>query len=115
MLTPSQASLVRLISIGDEDSIHQALSGSDTSDIAIDDRTAALVRLASLISRDSALPAYQRTVQAALDAGATVGEILSLLIVLAQPAGSTAVITAAPKLSMALGYDVEAGLEEPMS
>ncbi|MEX1295529.1 MAG: carboxymuconolactone decarboxylase family protein [Candidatus Limnocylindrales bacterium] len=112
MVTPSQASLLRLISIGDEDSINQALGGSRSADIGLDGRTTALVRLASLISRDSALPAYQRSVQAALDAGATVDEILSLLIVLAQPAGSTAVITAAPKLSMALGYDVEAGLEE---
>ena len=112
MLTPSQASLLRLISIGDEDSLRQALGGTSPAEVRLDARTAALVRLASLISRDSALPAYQRTVQAALDAGATVDEILSLLIVLAQPAGSTAVITAAPKLSMALGYDVEAGLEE---
>jgi alkylhydroperoxidase/carboxymuconolactone decarboxylase family protein YurZ len=47
-----------------------------------------------------------------LDTGVTVDEILSLLLVLAQPAGSTAVITAAPKLAMALGYDVDAGLEE---
>ncbi len=112
MLTPSQASFVRLLSIGDEDSIRQRLGGAGPAAVGLDDRTAALVRLASLISRDSALPAYQRTVQAALDAGATVDEILSLLIVLAEPAGSTAVITAAPKLSMALGYDVEAGLEE---
>lgn len=111
MLTPSQASLLRLISIGDEDSIRQALGGTSVA-AGLDGRTAALVRLASLISRDSALPAYQRAVQAALDAGATVDEMLSLLIVLAQPAGSTAVITAAPKLSMALGYDVDAGLEE---
>jgi alkylhydroperoxidase/carboxymuconolactone decarboxylase family protein YurZ len=112
VLSPSQASLLRLISIGDEDSIRHALSGTSPTPVALDERTAALVRLASLISRDSALPAYQRTVQAALDAGATVDEILSLLVVLAEPAGSTAVITAAPKLAMALGYDVEAGLEE---
>lgn len=112
MLTPSQSSLLRLISIGDEDSIRQSLGATDAAATGLDGRTAALVRLASLISRDSALPAYQRSVQAALDAGASVDEILSLLIVLAQPAGSTAVITAAPKLSMALGYDVEAGLED---
>jgi alkylhydroperoxidase/carboxymuconolactone decarboxylase family protein YurZ len=112
VLTPSQASLLRLITIGDEDSLRQALGGNSSPEVGLDARTAALVRLASLITRDSALPSYQRTVQAALDAGATVDEILSLLIVLAQPAGTTAVITAAPKLSMALGYDVEAGLEE---
>ena len=38
--------------------------------------------------------------------------MLALLPLLAQPAGSTAVVNAAPKLAMALGYDVEHGLEE---
>ncbi len=112
MLTPSQASLLRLISIGDERSIRHALTDPGVARFGVDDSTASLVRLAALIARDSALPAYQRTVNAALDAGATVDEILALLVVLVEPVGSTAVITAAPKLAMALGYDVEAGLEE---
>jgi 4-carboxymuconolactone decarboxylase len=112
MLSPSQASLLRLFSIGDEACLRSALACDCDPDIALDQRTAALVRLASLIARDSALPTYQREVQAALDAGASVDEVITLLVVLAQPAGSSAVITAAPKLAMALGYDVEAGLEE---
>jgi hypothetical protein len=37
------------------------------------------------------------------------------LLVLAQPAGTAAVISAAPKVAMALGYDVEAGLEDVVS
>ena len=78
----------------------------------LDQRTTSLVLLTSIIVRDPALPAYQRAVQAALDAGVSVAEILSLLAILAQPVGSTAVITAAPKLAMALGYDVDAGLED---
>lgn len=92
--------------------MRSTLAAADETAIALDDRTAALVRLASLVVRESALPAYQRAVQTALDAGASVDEMLSLLFVLAEPAGTTAVITAAPKLAMALGYDVEAGLEE---
>ncbi len=112
MLTPSQASLLRLISIGDEGSIRRAPAEATVAGSGLDERTASLVRLAALIARDPALPAYQRTVNAALDAGATVDEILALLVILVEPVGSTAVITAAPKLAMALGYDVEAGLEE---
>lgn len=92
--------------------MRSALDAADETALALDERTAALVRLASLIVRESALPAYQRAVQTALDAGASVDEILALLFVLAQPVGTTAVITAAPKLAMALGYDVDAGLEE---
>jgi alkylhydroperoxidase/carboxymuconolactone decarboxylase family protein YurZ len=112
VLTPSQASLLRLFSIGDEASMRSALDAADETALALDERTAALVRLASLIVRESAQPAYQRAVQTALDVGASVDEILALLFVLAQPAGTTAVITAAPKLAMALGYDVDVGLEE---
>lgn len=111
MLSPSQASLLRLFSIGDERSIQAALTSTVEPPLAMDARTAALVRLASVVVRDSGLPAYQREVHAALDAGATVDEILALLLVLLQPAGTTAVITAAPKLAMALGYDVDSDLE----
>ncbi len=104
--------MLRLLSIGDDASIRTAVARADQMEIAIDDRTAALVRLASLIVSDSALPSYQRAVQAALDSGATVDEILSLLLVLAEPSGSSVVIAAAPKLATALGYDVDAGLED---
>lgn len=112
VLSPSQASLMRLVSIGDEAAIRRALADSSVAGPSLDERTASLVRLTALIVRDSALPAYQRTVNTALDAGATVDEILALLVALVEPVGSAAVITAAPKLAMALGYDVEAGLEE---
>lgn len=109
MLSPAQATLLRQMSIGDQASMRSASTGAS---VAIDGRTAALVRLAALITRDSALPTYQRAVHEALDAGASVDEIVSLLLVLAEPAGSATVISAAPKLAMALDYDVEAGFEE---
>jgi 4-carboxymuconolactone decarboxylase len=112
VLSSSQESLLRRISIGDESSLRPEPTGAASPRTALDERTTALARLASVIARDSALPAYQRGVQAALDAGASVDEIVALLVVLAQPVGTSAIITAAPKLAMALGYDVEAGLEE---
>ena len=113
MVTPTQAALLRRLSIGDEAPIHRVIE--DGSDVALDGRTTALVRLASLIARGSGQSAYQRAVQSALDAGASVDEICALLLVLAQPAGTAAVISAAPKVAIALGYDVEAGLEEVVS
>ena len=112
MLTGSQASLLRLISIGDESFLRSGSGDAGHPSMALDDRTASLVRLASLVAGGAPLPAFQREVHAALDAGASVDEILSLLLVLCQPAGTTAVISAAPKLAMALDYDVDAGLEE---
>ena len=112
MLTSSQASLLRLFSIGDEASIRAALVDADPPRAALDDRSAALVRLATLVVSDPAVATYQREVRSALDAGVSIDEIVSLLLVLLRPTGTSAVITAAPKLAMALGYDVDEGLED---
>lgn len=112
MLSIAQAGLLRALSIGDERSL-QALSVTwIVQRQALDQRVACLVRLAAVISTDAALPAYQREVQHSLDAGASTDEILDVLASVAAQVGSSRVITAAPKLAMALGYDVEQGLED---
>lgn len=108
MLSTSQQAMLRDLSLGDEASLTRLIE----SGASLNGRTVALVRLAALIVRDAALPGYQRAVQAALDTGVTIDEILALLLVLAKPAGSTTVVTAAPKLAMALGYDVDASYED---
>lgn len=109
MLTPAQELLLRQLSIGEEASLTNELRDSA---YVLDERTTALVRLSALIMRDSPLASYQRAINAAFDAGVSVDEMLALLPLLAQLAGSMAVINNAPKLAMALGYDVETGLEE---
>lgn len=108
MLSTAQQTMLRDLSLGDEASLTR-LAESEGS---LDGRTVALVRLAALIVRDAALPGYQRAVQAALDSGVTVDQIISLLLVLAKPAGSTAMVAAAPKVAMALDYDVDASYED---
>lgn len=118
MLSPSQTDLLRELSIGDDHSLTSTAAVVDHPAPAIDARVASLVRLAALIVLDPALAAYQREVQRGLDAGATVEEIVGVLLTVAPQAGTTLVVTAAPKLAMALGYDVESGLEaleEPAS
>lgn len=109
MLSPAQETLLRQLSIGDE-ALPASTAVPPTS--ALSGRTAALIRLAVLILKDSSLASYQRSVNAALDSGASVDEMLALLPLLAQLAGCTTVVAAAPKLAMALGYDVEQSLEE---
>jgi 4-carboxymuconolactone decarboxylase len=51
-------------------------------------------------------------VESALAYGATTEEIVGTLIAVLPAIGSGRVVSAAPKLSLALGYDVAAGLEE---
>jgi 4-carboxymuconolactone decarboxylase len=69
----------------------------------LDEKTHALVRIAGLVAIDAAPPAYMSTVESAL---------VGVLIAVTPAIGSGRVVSAAPKLSLALGYDVAAGLEE---
>jgi 4-carboxymuconolactone decarboxylase len=82
----------------------------DESDL--DEKTHALVRLAGLIAIDAAPPSYMWSVESALSYGATTEEIVGTLIAVMPAIGSSRVVSAAPKLSLALGYDVAEGLEE---
>ena len=49
----------------------------------------------------------------ALAAGATADEIADVLLVIAPVAGLGRVVRAAPDVAIALGYDIEAAVEEP--
>jgi 4-carboxymuconolactone decarboxylase len=112
MLTPTQATMYRKMTIGDDALMTQLLSGTEGTFEALGDRTASLVRLAALIVADAETPAYQREVRNAIGAGASPEQITGVLLAIARLAGSTLVMSAAPKLALALGYDVDAGLED---
>ena len=77
----------------------------------IDPRSHALLRIAALITMNAAPPSYMSAVQAGLDAGATYEEIVGTLIAVLPIVGVARVVSAAPNLGLALGYDVSAELE----
>jgi 4-carboxymuconolactone decarboxylase len=74
-------------------------------------RTCALVRIGSLVALDAAAPAYMGAVEAARQAGASDEEIVSCLASVMPEVGVPRVVSAAPKLALALGYDVAEALE----
>jgi alkylhydroperoxidase/carboxymuconolactone decarboxylase family protein YurZ len=112
MLTPTQAAMYRRMTIGDEALMTVLLSGAEGTFEALGHRTASLVRLAALIVADAETPAYQREVRNAINAGASPEQITEVLLAIARVAGTSRVMSAAPKLALALGYDVDAGLED---
>lgn len=112
MLSPSDAVFLRRLSIGDEVTIKQVLAAESGPHECTDHRNESLVRLGALIVQDPPLAAYQREVQRGLDAGLSVDDIIAAFRAVGPQAGSSLIIRAAPKLAMALGYDVEFGLEE---
>jgi 4-carboxymuconolactone decarboxylase len=77
----------------------------------LDDRSRAVGRLATLFALDGSVSTYGWATSAALGAGVTSEEIVELLVAMAPLIGSARVVCAAPKLGLALGYDVEADIE----
>jgi 4-carboxymuconolactone decarboxylase len=84
---------------------------SDAALAGIDSRSHALLRIAALIAMDAAPPSYMSAVEAGLDAGASYDEIVGTLIAVMPIVGVARVVSAAPNLGLALGYDVFAALE----
>jgi alkylhydroperoxidase/carboxymuconolactone decarboxylase family protein YurZ len=80
---------------------------------ALDAKTAALARLAANIALDAAPSSIQHAVALALAAGATNAEIVATLEVITPVTGAARVVSSAPKVGLALGYDVEDALESP--
>jgi 4-carboxymuconolactone decarboxylase len=67
----------------------------------------ALFRLAALIAAEGTTASYQSVVESALAAGASVEEIIDVLIAVAGIVGSARVVAAAPLLARAVGFDVD--------
>jgi len=70
-----------------------------------------LVKLGALVATDGSDLTWQQVVGAALDAGVTRAEIVDALVVLAPLIGSTRIVEIAPKVALAVGYDVTEALE----
>ena len=106
---------LRSLALNDEGFLEEVLGmGHDTVEASrLDKKTHALVRLGAAFAIDAAPSSYQSTIDMALAAGANVDEIVGTLIAVAPTVGVARVVSAAPELALALGYDVEAALERP--
>ena len=103
------------LSIVDE-AFYGTLLGDESSSVAeshLDEKTHALVRLGALIATEATAPVYMWSVEAARRGGAPEEEIVGCLIAALAVVGVARVVAAAPKLGLALGYDITSALEEP--
>ena len=80
---------------------------------ALDAKTAARLRLGAAVAIGSPGVCLEWSTGRALAAGATEDEIADILVAIAPVTGLSRVVAAAPEIAIALGYDVEAALEEP--
>ena len=89
-----------------------AVDGSSFAASVIDEKTEALMRVAATVAVDAAPSSFQHAVALAQAAGATCNEIVATLEAVTPVAGAARVVQCAPKVALALGYDVEEALEQ---
>lgn len=77
----------------------------------LEPRVRALVQIGALVAVDAAPPSYMGVVEEAFAAGATPEDIVGSLVVVLPVVGVPRVVSAAPNLGLALGYDVADALE----
>jgi hypothetical protein len=68
-----------------------------------------------LVALDAPPSSFRIAVDAAQMAGAQLDDLLAVLTAVAGPVGSARVISTAPRIALAAGYDVEAALEQVRS
>jgi 4-carboxymuconolactone decarboxylase len=105
--------LLRRLALNDENALQSAIGAgpSPAAEMALDAKTAALVRLAALLAIGATTASCRVTVERARVAGATDDELTAVLIAVAPAVGAARLVGAAPRLALALDYDIE-GLDE---
>ena len=95
--------------VEDQAKLGMGLAGT----LALDPRTAALLQLGASVATGAPGVCLEWSTTRALAAGATDEEIADVLLVIAPLAGLGRVAAAAPDVATALGYDIEAALDDP--
>jgi 4-carboxymuconolactone decarboxylase len=114
---PSSApeELLRGLAAGDETVLRSVLDVSRQqlrspgrgADRALPAVTAALVHLAALLAAGACTTSLRVAVEVASQSGADDDEIVEVLVTVAAVVGSARVVVAAPRLALAIGYDIE--------
>ena len=106
--------ILRRLAIGDTSVLEGVASNraSLVADLGLDPKTRAFARLGALVALGASESGFQGDVDAAFAAGATVGEIVGVLLAVGPTVGQARVLMVAPALGLAVGYDPDAALEE---
>ena len=102
---------LRSLGLNDARFAEGSMEPVDAKSLELEPKTLELVRLAALVAVGGAVPSYGAQADAAVNAGATAAEIVDVLIGVIPVVGLPCVVAAAPKLALALGYDLDEALE----
>jgi alkylhydroperoxidase/carboxymuconolactone decarboxylase family protein YurZ len=93
------------LSLHDQRSVRAALAELEVA--GLDPKLQALVGLGALLAVDAATVSLRQVVETACREGATEEEIVGVLLAVAPAVGQARTVAVAPRLALALGYDVE--------
>lgn len=79
----------------------------EDADLRLSPKADLLVRLGALLALGAATSSIRTTVARAMDAGATEGEIVGVLVAVAPAVGLARVVSSAPRLALAIGIDID--------
>ena len=102
---------LRRLAVHDDVLLETIAVESRSATSVIDERTEALMRVAATVAVDASPSSFQHAVALALAAGATKDEVVASLEAVTPVTGAARVVQCAPKVALALGYDVESALE----
>jgi alkylhydroperoxidase/carboxymuconolactone decarboxylase family protein YurZ len=102
---------LRSLGLNDARIADRSLAAFGSDSLVLDPRTLELVRLAALVAVGGAVPSYGAQADSAVSAGASAAEIVDVLVGVIPVVGLPCVVAAAPKLALALGYDLDQALE----
>ena len=105
--------VLRRLAIFDEGFVDDQAALGATGACLMDAKTAALVRVGVLVAIGSPAVSLEWSTSRALAAGATEDEITGVLLAITPVIGLSRAVGAAPDLATALGYDIEAALDDP--
>jgi len=107
----SRERVLRRLALNDTRMMEEISTDPSAEPADLDDRSRALVRLGALLATDSPVAAVRQGVAEAMATGLNADEIVTALLLLLPTIGMPRAAAAAPKLGLAIGYDVDAALE----
>jgi 4-carboxymuconolactone decarboxylase len=100
---------LRRLALNDEKIVASVLAAGPSSspESVLDRKTEALVRVGALLAVGASTASLRWTVEVAQSAGATDEEVLGVLIAIGPAVGLARVVAQAPRLALAMGYEID--------
>ena len=105
--------ILRSLVVNDRTLIAERFSSEGQPSVSdqLEERDRCISRVAAITAHDGPVQTFRWTIGDALDAGITPDEIVGVMLAIAPLVGIARIVDTAPKVALALDYDLDADLE----